>query len=115
MKTILLLLSIVHTVHGCHTFQLGARSLGAAPALSVKAGTRVQIRVSCPMDFTVTELTGPPVALGDPTWHTGTQHTLRFAAKGVYVLRLVNVQSSADMGLQTLGPDNVLTLTVRVR
>jgi len=35
--------------------------------------------------------------------------------KGVYRLKAVNVESSAQQGLQTLGPDNTLVLTVRVR
>ena len=33
---------------------------------------------------------------------------------GTYVLRAVNLQSSEQMGLQTLGSDNQLTLTVKV-
>lgn len=105
-------LSIVHSMQGCHVWATN-RSLGPATTLKVKAGTRVQIRVSCPMSFTVTQVSGPPVAIGDPTFYPGTLRTLTFAKRGVYVLRAVNIQSSADMGLQTLGPDNVLTLTVR--
>ena len=105
-------LTIVHTVQGCHVWATN-KQLGPATTLSVKAGTRVVIRVSCPMNFTVTQVTGPPVAIGDPTFYTGTQRTLVFPKRGVYVLRAVNIQSSAEMGMQTLGPDNVLTLTVR--
>lgn len=106
-------LTIVHTVQGCHVWMTN-RDLGAGTALSVKAGTKVVIRVSCPMSFTVTQVRGPALAIGDPTFYTGTQRTLVFAQRGVYVLRAVNIQSSADMGLQTLGPDNTLTLTVKV-
>jgi hypothetical protein len=46
--------------------------------------------------------------------HTGTTRTIVFAKPGLYRLRAVNVESSADAGLQTLGPDNVLVLAVRV-
>ena len=38
-----------------------------------------------------------------------------FRKAGVYRLTAKNVQSSAEVGLQTLGPDNTLTLTVVVR
>jgi hypothetical protein len=40
---------------------------------------------------------------------------LVFAKKGVYKIMAMNVQSSAEMNLQTLGADNMPVLTVRVR
>ena len=107
-------LAIVHTVQGCHVFAASGE-LGAAPRLTVKAGTRLVLRVSCPMTFTVTQVRGPKLAFGDPTFYPGTQRTFVFAKRGTYVLSAVNVQTSTDMGLQTLGPDNHLTLTVVVR
>jgi hypothetical protein len=107
-------LAIVHTVQGCHVFATAAgRQLAMSTTLSVKAGTKVEIRISCPMSYTVTQVSGPAVTIGDPTFYTGTSRTIVFPRRGVYVLRAVNIQSSADMGLQTLGPDNALTLTVR--
>ena len=39
---------------------------------------------------------------------------LVFKTRGVYRFTATNLQSSADAGLQTLGDDNVPTLTVRV-
>lgn len=106
-------LAIIHTVHGCHVWQT-TRSLGAAGALKVTAGTKVVLRVNCPMDFKLTQVRGPKLALGDPTMHTGTTRTLTFAKRGTYVIRAMNIQSSAEQGLQTLGPDSALTLTVKV-
>jgi hypothetical protein len=38
-----------------------------------------------------------------------------FARVGVYKLTATNVETSEQMGFQTLGPDNVLGLTVTVR
>jgi hypothetical protein len=108
-------LAIVHTVQGCHIWQSAGHNLGAATKVRVAPGDKVTLRISCPMDFTLTQVAGPRLAIGDPTLHTGTQRTFRFLRKGVYVLRATNIQSSADMGMQTLGPDNVLTLTVTVR
>ncbi len=107
-------LEIVHTVQGCHVWA-SVRQLGAATRLRVSPGTRLVVRVSCPMDFTVTQTRGPKLALGDPTFHTGTQRTIVFAKRGVYVLSAVNIQSAEQMGMQTLGPDNHLTLTVVVK
>ena len=69
-------LAIIHTVHGCHVWQT-TRSLGAAGVLKVTAGTKVVLRVNCPMDFTLTQVRGPKLALGDPTMHTGTTAAVR--------------------------------------
>jgi hypothetical protein len=106
-------LAIVHTVRGCHIWQT---THGSAPAtvLKLKKGDRITVRVNCPMDFRLVQLRGPKLALGDPVLHTGTQRTIAFGARGTYVLQATNVQSSADVGLQTLGADNVLRLTVTV-
>ena len=106
-------LAIVHTVSGCHIWQT-AHSHGPAVALKLHNGDKITLRVSCPMDFQLVQVKGPRLALGDPTLHTGTQRTIVFRKGGVYVLQARNVQSSADMGLQTLGSDNTLRLTVTV-
>ena len=102
------LLSIVHVMHGCHVW--------SGPSdITVKRGAHVTVRISCPMDFAVVQTSGPQLALGDQPWHTGTSHTLVFAKKGVYRFQATNVQSPEEVGLETLGPVNVLRLVVRVR
>lgn len=106
-------LAIIHVVHGCHVWQ-SSQALSPKGVLTIGAGTKVVVRVNCPMDFTLTQVKGPKLALGDPTLHTGTQRTIVFRVRGIYVLRAVNLQSSAQQGLQTLGPDNQPTLTVKV-
>ena len=80
----------------------------------MKRGTRLQIRINCPMSFDLVQLAGPALALGDPRSYSGTVRTIVFAKKGVYKLQATNVESSAQMGMTTLGADNVLVLTVRV-
>lgn len=109
------LLTIVHVVHGCHAWQLGARELGPTARVTVKPGGRVAIRPTCPMDFDLTQTAGPPLGLGTTRIMTGTQRTIAFARRGTYAFSLVNVESSQQAGLQTLGPDNTLRLTVVVR
>jgi len=80
----------------------------------LKRADRIEFRVSCPMDFRLIQTRGTRLALGDPIVHTGTSRAITFPKAGVSVLSAVNLQSSADAGLQTLGADNALTLTVRV-
>ncbi len=109
-------LTLIHVMRGCHVWGTAdSRPLGASRTVELKRGGRLEIRISCPMAFDVTQVAGPKLDLGDSRWESGTAHTLVFAKKGLYRLRAVNVQSSAEMGLQTLGPDNVPVLTVRVR
>jgi hypothetical protein len=115
MKVVALaVLSIVHVVHGCHVWQVKARDAGPATTVRLQLGGRITIRDSCPMSFTLAQVAGPPLALGDPTFYTGTQRTFRFARRGRYVIRATETMTSEQMGLQTLGPDNVLKLVVVV-
>ncbi|HEY8646563.1 MAG TPA: hypothetical protein VIL77_11845 [Gaiellaceae bacterium] len=106
-------LAIVHAVSGCHVWQT-TRALGPTGTLTLRPGGKIVLRVNCPMDFTITQVRGPKLNLGDPTMHTGTSRTLVFVKRGTYVLRAVNLQTSEQAGLQTLGLDNVLKLTVKV-
>ncbi len=107
-------MSIVHYVRGCHVWKTtGLR--GTKATVTVKRGTRVEIRLSCPMDFDFRQLRGPRLVLGNPRTSAGTSRTIVFRRAGTYVLIARNVQSSAEQGLQTLGADNVLSLTVVAR
>ena len=108
-------LTIVHVVQGCHNWgDVNGQPLGPSRTLKVKRGTKVTIRINCPMSFEFVQLAGPRLPLGASLTHAGTVRTLVFAKRGVYKLRATNVESSEQMGLATLGPDNVLVLTVRV-
>ena len=109
-------LAIVHFVRGCHVWgTVDGQPLGPTRTLTVARGTKLQIRVSCPMSFDFSQLAGPRLDLGDPRSRPGTVRTIVFAKAGLYRLQAVNVETSSDAGLQTLGPDNTLRLTVRVR
>lgn len=107
-------LSILHTVHGCHVW-VSSKVLGPSTTITVKPGTRLQIRPACPMDFDFAQTAGPRLAIGNPRTVRGSTRVIVFARRGVYRLTARNVQTPAEVGLQTLGPDNALTLTVVVR
>lgn len=109
-------MAIVHFVRGCHVWGTSdSQPLGPSRTMTVVRGTRVQIRINCPMAFDFTQLAGPQLDLGNPRSLPGTVRTIVFAKAGLYRLQAVNVQSSVEAGLQTLGADNTLRLTVRVR
>jgi hypothetical protein len=107
-------MSIIHVFRGCHVWALGSKDVGATPVIRTKPGARIKLRVSCPMSFDLTQTAGPKLVLGTPRLMPGTTRTIVFAKAGVYRLVARNVETSEEMGLQTLGPDNVLRLTVRV-
>ena len=107
-------LSILHTLHGCHVW-VSNKVLGPSATLTIRPGTRLVIRPTCPMDFDLAQTRGPRLVLGDPRIVRGTSRVIVFPRRGVYRLTARNVQAPADVGLQTLGPDNVLVLTVVVR
>ena len=108
-------LTIVHVVQGCHVWgDVNGNALKASQTLKVKRGTKVAIRINCPMSFDFVQLAGPKLALGASLTQAGTVRTLVFAKRGVYKLQATNVESSEQMGMTTLGADNVLVLTVRV-
>jgi len=109
-------LTLIHVMRGCHVWGTAdSRPLGASRTVELKRGGRIEIRINCPMAFDITQLVGPKLALGGSRWQSGTAHILVFAKRGLYRLKAVNVQSSEELGLQTMGPDNVPLLTVRVR
>jgi hypothetical protein len=108
-------LTLIHVLRGCHVWGTAdSQPLGATRTLVLKRGARLEIRINCPMSFTVTETAGPALT-GLGSWASGTAHVLVFAKQGVYRLQAVNDMSSAEMVLQTLGSDNTPRLVVRVR
>lgn len=109
-----LALTVMHTVRGCHAWKTTS-PVGPSATLTVARGTTLGIRISCPMDFDVRQTAGPTLRLGGSRLFAGTTRTVLFAKPGLYRLTGKNVQTSDEQGLETLGPDNTLQLTVRVK
>jgi hypothetical protein len=107
--------ALVHTLRGCHVWSIPGKAPAAEATVVVAQGTRLSLRISCPMDFELTRVRGPELALGPARFYAGTTRTIRFVRPGTYRLRARNLQSAEQVGLQTLGADNVPTLTVVVR
>jgi hypothetical protein len=105
-------LTILHYLNGCHVWSSNNKP---AARIVVRRGTRVVIRSSCPMDFDFRQVAGPKLAFGSERVYAGTTRTVVFRRRGIYRLVAKNVQSSEEQGLETLGPDNGLTLTVVVK
>jgi hypothetical protein len=107
--------AIVHTLRGCHVWSIAGKPKGPSAAVTVARGTRMAIRITCPMEFELTQVRGRPLPLGASTWQAGTTRYVVFRKPGTYKLRARNLQTPEQVGLQTLGPDNTPTLTIVAR
>jgi hypothetical protein len=104
-------LEIKHFFRGCHVFKKNE-----LPAISAKLrrGDRIRLVDHDVMDFDLTQTAGPRVALGDPRLRRSETRLIVFRKAGLYRFEGKNVQTSEELGLQTLGPDNTLRIAVRV-
>jgi hypothetical protein len=107
--------AIVHTLRGCHVWSIAGKPKGPSAAVTVARGTRMAIRISCPMDFELTQVRGRALALGPSTWQAGTTRYIVFRRAGTCKLRARNLQTPEEVGLQTLGADNTPMLTIVAR
>jgi hypothetical protein len=104
-------LAILHVVHGCHVWN---STKTAKATVTLPVGGRLVIRPSCPMDFDFRQVAGPKLALGDPRTYAGTARVIVFKKPGTYRLVAKNVQTPAEVGLETLGTNDTLRLTIVV-
>jgi hypothetical protein len=108
-------LTIMHVVEGCHVWGTNdSQPLGPKRTLKLVRGSKVVIRDNCTMTFEFSQVAGPKLTLGNALTYPGTTRTIVFRKAGLYRLKAVSTMTSEEMGLQTLGPDNTLVLTVRV-
>jgi hypothetical protein len=109
-------LTIMHVAQGCHIWGTNdSQPLGPKRKISLARGSKLVLRDNCSMTFDFSQVAGPKLKLGDPHTYPGTTRTIVFRKAGLYRLTAKSTMTSEQMGLQTLGPDNTLVLTVRVR
>ena len=104
-------LEIKHFFRGCHVF---VKNEKPTIGLRLVKGDRIKLINHDVMDFDFTQTAGPRVTLGDPRIRRSETRLLTFRKAGVYRFQGTNVQTSEEVGVQTLGPDNTLRITVRV-
>jgi hypothetical protein len=104
-------LEIKHFFRGCHVF---SKNEQPAVNLRLRKGDRIRLVDHDVMDFDVTQTAGPRVPLADPRLRRSEIRLLAFRKAGLYRFEGRNVQTSEELGLQTLGPDNTLRIVVRV-
>jgi hypothetical protein len=105
-------LEIKHFFRGCHVFTLNDKP---TVSLRLRRGDRMELVDHDVMDFDITQAGGPRVPLADPRLRRSQVRMLVFRKVGLYRFEGKNVQTSEELGMGTIGPDNTLRITVRVR
>lgn len=107
-------LTIVHVQRGCHVWAAGKRRGGAATVTLRRGGSLTVVNQD--IDFhRVVQTAGAQVRLSGRALHMLERERLVFPRAGVYRFRTRKVDMPMMHGVETTGPDWLLTLVVRVR
>ena len=107
-------LTIRHQTRGCHTWSINNTSYRASLKVRLARGTTLTVIDNDVMPHKLIQLAGPKAKLVTPAMkHMSAQAKVVFAKKGTY--RFTTKAGEDYMkGIKTIGPDNVLRLTVTV-
>lgn len=124
-------LTIRHQVRGCHAWSVNGGPFAAAHTLTLARGGSIRFTNNDVMPHTLLKVSGPSVVVRNGSTmpmgmgmhgraapgvmsHMGATTTVSFQRAGTYVLK---TKAGEDYmpGFKTVGEDNVLTLTVKVR
>lgn len=109
---------IRHQTHGCHTWSVDGGAFGVSVAAHLRVGGSATITNNDIMPHKLIRTSGPAVTfVGQPAMnHMGASVKVVFPHAGTY--RFTTKPGEDYMGMtmmKTIGPDNVLRLTVTVR
>ncbi len=107
-------LTIVHVQRGCHLWAAGNRRAGKATITLRRAGSLTIVNQD--LDFhRLVQTGGPAVRLSGRALHMLDRERVVFSRPGVYRFRTRKLEMPMMHGIETTGPDWLLTLLVRVR
>jgi hypothetical protein len=110
-------ITIRHQQHGCHAWSFNSGPFKAAQVITVRQGTVLKVTNNDVMPHKLVQTSGPQVRLIHPNMSKmAAVATLRLAHKGVYHF---TTKAGEDYkwasSMKTIGEDNVLRLTIRVK
>jgi hypothetical protein len=111
-RSALTALTIQHVQKGCHVFANGSRQ-SAAMRLTLKRGAGLKITDQDIDPHGLVQLAGPRLNFSGHMM-MGQQQTIMFKTPGHYRLKTRVVEMGKMANVKTIGPDNVLRLTVTV-
>jgi plastocyanin len=105
---------IRHEMKGCHTWAVSGHAFAARQTLALRRGGTVTFTNNDVMPHVLVQLKGPVATIHSAKMnHMGAIATVSVPAKGVYVFT-TKAGDDYMKGIKTVGPDNVLKLTVTV-
>ncbi len=109
--------SIRHQMHGCHSWSFNSGPFKSSLSVSLKTGTVLRITNNDVMPHKLVQTAGPRVRLTHPGMSKmAASATVKLTQKGVYRFTTKAGEDYAWAGsIKTMGEDNVLHLTVRVK
>jgi hypothetical protein len=108
------LVTIVHVQKGCHVWTAGKAAGAASAKVLLRRGQRLTVLNKDLDTHMLVRVAGPKLALGKPIMMNG-RVTLTFAQPGVYKLRTKQIETPGMPEVETMGPDNMLSMLVVVR
>jgi hypothetical protein len=107
-------LTIRHQMRGCHAWSFNGGTYKASLTIKLARGTALKVIDNDMMPHKLIQLAGPKAKLISPAMkHMSAQAKLIFAGKGTYKFK-TRAGEDYMSGMKTVGPDNVLRLTVVV-
>jgi hypothetical protein len=106
--------TIRHQTRGCHSWSVNGNAYAAKQSVALARGGTLVFTDNDVMAHTLVKVAGPSVRMYTPAMkHMGATSTVAFTHRGTYVF---TTKEGEDFmaGVKTVGPDNVLRLTVRV-
>ena len=108
------MLTIRHQLRGCHTWSFNNGPYKASLKITVARGTTLKVTDNDMMPHKLLQLAGPKAKLIAPAMrHMSAQAKITFAKKGTYKFTTKPGEDYMK-GIKTIGPDNVLKLTVTI-
>jgi plastocyanin len=110
-------IAIRHQTRGCHTWSFNSGPFKASLAVNVTAGTVLRITNNDVMPHKLIQAAGPKVRFVHPNLSKmASSSTVKLTRKGVYRFTTKPGEDYSWAGsMKTVGEDNVLHLTVRVK
>jgi len=110
-------IAIRHQMHGCHLWSFNSGPFKPSLSVSVKVGTVLRITNNDVMPHKLVQVAGLKVRLAHPNMSKmASAATMKLTQKGVYRFATKAGEDYAWAGsMKTMGEDNVLRLTVRVK
>jgi hypothetical protein len=107
-------LTIRHQTRGCHAWSFNGGAYKASLKITLTRGTALKVIDNDVMPHKLIQLAGPKARLIAPTMnHMSAQAKVVFGKKGTYKFTTKPGEDYVK-GVKTVGPDNILRLTVTV-